>query len=149
VPALAPALTTGISVVVPRLPAPPRPHLEYTVTLDTQALIAGLQPAAPTPPAIEPVTGEPDADLVPLVRIPPRYPTRAALDGVEGWVKMELTITETGTVEGAKVVDAKPRRVFDRAALRAVSRWRFRPRVVDGKPVAQRAIQVVEFRLDS
>ncbi len=140
-----PRLAFAPDLPVPRAPVLPRPRLEAAPSLDTEALLAGLAPA----PVGNPAVAEPNADLVPLVRIPPRYPSRAALDGVEGWVKVELTITKTGAVEGARVVAAEPRRVFDRAALKAISRWRFRPRIVDGRPVAQRAVQVLEFRLDS
>ena len=77
-----------------------------------------------------------DGELIPLVRIAPQYPRNAARDGIEGWVKMEFTINKAGTVSDPKVLESKPRRVFDRAARRAILKWKFKPRVVDGKPVA-------------
>jgi protein TonB len=88
-----------------------------------------------------------DGELIPLVKIAPRYPRKAALAGKEGWVKVEFTVTELGTVADVKVLDSKPRRLFDRAAKRAILKWKFKPRVVDGKPVARRAVQVIEFKL--
>lgn len=87
------------------------------------------------------------AELMPLVRIPPKYPMRAAMDRVEGWVKVEFTITETGMVKDAIVAESKPPRVFDRAALRAIVKWKFKPKLVDGHPVSQRALQLLEFKL--
>jgi protein TonB len=87
------------------------------------------------------------AELMPLVRIPPKYPMRAAMDRVEGWVKVEFTITEIGIVKDAVVAASKPSRVFDRAALRAIVKWKFKPKLVDGRPVSQRALQLLEFRL--
>lgn len=86
-------------------------------------------------------------NIIPLVRIPPRYPMRASSRKIEGWVKIEFTITESGTVEDAIVIAAKPSGVFDRAALRAIAKWKFKAKIVDGNAVKQRAIQVMEFNL--
>jgi protein TonB len=91
--------------------------------------------------------GTGDGELIALVKIAPRYPRRAAIAGKEGWVKMEFTVTPLGTVEDVKVLDSKPPRVFDRAAKRAILKWKFKPKVVDGKPVSRRAVQVFEFKL--
>ncbi len=93
------------------------------------------------------VTTEENAELIPLAVIAPIYPRKAALDGKEGWVKLEFTVTELGTVKDAKVLESKPRRIFDRAALKAILKWRFKPRVIDGKAVERRATQVIEFSL--
>lgn len=89
-----------------------------------------------------------EGDVIPIVRIQPRYPREALLDGTEGWVKLMLTIAPDGTVSGAKVLDASPRRVFDRAATRAVYKWKFKPRVVNGQAVSRQAEQTIEFSLD-
>jgi len=89
--------------------------------------------------------GDADAELIPLVKIAPQYPREAALKGLEGWVKVEFTVTELGTVTDVDVIDADPRRVFDREAKRAILKWKFKPRIVDGKAVPRRAQQVLEF----
>lgn len=86
--------------------------------------------------------------LIPLVRIPPRYPMRASNRRIEGWVKLEFTITEVGTVADAVVVQANPRGVFDNSALQAIKRWKFKPQIVNGKPTAIRADQLLEFKLE-
>lgn len=90
-----------------------------------------------------------DQSLIPLVRIPPRYPMQASLDGIEGWVKLSFTITETGSVKGVQIIDAKPKRIFNRAAKRALLKWRFKPMVVNGNPVARQAVQTLEFKLQN
>ncbi len=95
-----------------------------------------------------PDTPPEEGDVIPIVRIQPQYPRQAALDGTEGYVKIEITITEDGSVEAPRVLEARPRRVFDQAARRAVLKWKFKPRVVDGKPVRRQAIQMIEFKLD-
>lgn len=88
-----------------------------------------------------------DGDVVPIVRITPIYPRKAAIKGIEGWVKLEFTITQDGGVTDVKILGAKPRRMFNRAAIKSILRWKFKPRVVSGKAVAIRATQTIEFRL--
>lgn len=91
--------------------------------------------------------GKISTNLIPLVRIPPRYPMRAASRKIEGWVKIEFTITETGTVKNAKVVASQPDTVFNRAALKAIARWKFKPKIIDGEAFEQRAVQILQFKL--
>jgi protein TonB len=89
-----------------------------------------------------------EGDVIPVVVIRPMYPREAAIAGTQGWVKVEFTITEVGTVKDPKVVDARPPRVFNREAIRAILKWKFKPRVVDGTAVERRATQVIDFTLD-
>ena len=89
-----------------------------------------------------------EGDVIPIVRIRPMYPRDAAIQGLEGWVKIEFTITEIGTVKSPKVIDADPPRVFNREALRAILKWKFKPRVVDGVAVERTATQTLDFSLD-
>lgn len=89
-----------------------------------------------------------DGDAQPIVRIEPKYPIKAARDGKEGWVKMSFTINELGGVEDVTVVDADPKRVFDKEAKRALRKWKYKPKVEDGKAMKQFNQQVVlEFKL--
>lgn len=88
-----------------------------------------------------------EGDIVPVVVIRPMYPREAAIGGIEGWVKVEFTITPTGTVEDAEVIDANPGRIFNREAIRAIMKWKFKPRVVDGVAVSRRATQIIDFSL--
>ena len=89
-----------------------------------------------------------EGDIIPVVVIRPIYPRDAAISGIEGWVKIEFTITEAGTVKDPQVVDARPARVFNRAAIRAILKWKFKPRVVEGVAVDRRASQTIDFTLD-
>ncbi|MBT1450885.1 TonB family protein [Glaciecola sp. XM2] len=86
-----------------------------------------------------------DGDATPIVRIDPKYPPEAARDGKEGWVLLSFTINEVGGVEDVEVLDADPRRIFDREAKRALRKWKYRPKVVDGVAEKQPGLQV---RLD-
>jgi len=89
-----------------------------------------------------------EGDVVPLVRINPQYPRDAAMNQIEGYVTIEFTITETGSVRNPRVIDARPPRVFDREAIRAILRWKFKPRIIDGVAVERQATQTIDFNLD-
>lgn len=89
--------------------------------------------------------GAGDGDVIPIVQIEPQYPREALINCVGGVVNLEFTILEDGSVEDPKVLSADPPRLFDRSALRAILRWKFKPRVVDGRPVKRRATLPLEF----
>jgi protein TonB len=90
-----------------------------------------------------------DGDATPIVRIEPKYPVQAARDGKEGWVKLSFTINEVGGVEDVKVIEADPKRVFDREARRALGKWKYKPKIEDGKPMKQFGLTVqLDFKLD-
>lgn len=90
-----------------------------------------------------------DGEATPIVRIEPRYPIQAARDGTEGWVQLSFTINEVGGVEDVEVIDAEPKRVFDREARRALQKWKYKPNIVDGKPTKQYNMKVqLDFKLD-
>lgn len=102
--------------------------------LDTSSLVGG---------------GGSDRDIVPLVRIEPDYPANARERGIEGWVVVKFTVTKIGSVEDAAVVSANPRRIFDRSALRAVRKWRYNPKIENGKAIARPGVQVrLDFYMD-
>jgi len=75
-----------------------------------------------------------EGDYLPIVRVAPVYPARALSRGVEGYVDMMFTVTTTGTVKDP-VVTFSTSSLFDRAAERAVLKFKYKPRVVDGVPV--------------
>jgi protein TonB len=88
-----------------------------------------------------------DDDVMPLVRIPPQYPRMASRRGIEGVVTVSFTITKDGQVRDPIVISAKPENIFDSAALKAILKWKFKPKVVDGQPVERQATQEIEFKL--
>jgi periplasmic protein TonB len=95
------------------------------------------------------MTAGSDRDVIPLVRIAPDYPPRALSRGLEGWVQVQFTITATGTVKDAIVVNAEPKSIFDDAALKAIARWRYNPRVDGGVAVERVGIQtIIRFQLE-
>ncbi|MDI1293196.1 MAG: energy transducer TonB [Methylobacter sp.] len=92
-------------------------------------------------------SGGDSTGVIPLERVPPKYPRGAANRHIEGWVKVEFTITTDGDVEDAVVIEAQPADIFDNAALQAISRWKFKGKMVNGVRVTQRAVQTLQFKL--
>ncbi|MBU6199482.1 MAG: energy transducer TonB [Xanthomonadaceae bacterium] len=103
------------------------------------------KPVAPPPVAAAPAPVTTPAQL--LKSVAPSYPPEAFRSRRQGWVEVQFTITTDGKVSNAKVTNAEPSRVFDQAALEAVRRWTFKPRMVNGKPVEEEATRRIEFKL--
>lgn len=89
-----------------------------------------------------------DGDVIPLVRMPAQYPNKAKRRNIEGFVKARLEVNAQGTVDSVEIIDAKPRGVFERSAIRALYKYKFKPQIIDGKPQAQTVTQTLEYSLD-
>ncbi|RKZ70085.1 MAG: hypothetical protein DRQ44_01690 [Gammaproteobacteria bacterium] len=118
-----------------------RLNIELPVNLATNSALAD---------ALVAVAGgrEVNANVIPLARVNPVYPKRAKMMKLEGFVKLEFTITQTGTVIDMKVLKSDPPNVFDRSAKRALSRWKFKPKIENNAAVEQRASVQIKFKLD-
>jgi protein TonB len=124
----------------PRETAEQAPHADRSGAEDEPANAA----AAPAAAAAEVI----DANRLVLVKsVQPEYPRAAREHSIEGWVELDFTVAESGRVSGLSVRAANPRGVFDQAAVGAVSQWRYKPVLVDAKPVAQRARIRIRFAL--
>jgi periplasmic protein TonB len=88
------------------------------------------------------------SELIPLVRIQPQYPRNAARDRIEGFVEFELIINPDGTVRSARPIKAQPRGVFEAAGMQSIMKWKFKPKVEDGKAVESRGTQRIEFSME-
>ena len=110
---------------------------------------AGLEStAARSVPEPEAVTADLSvaADAFERVHAPdPVYPAQALRARTRGWVELEFTVTPTGSVRDVEVVNAEPEGVFDAAATQALIQWRFQPRLVNGRGVAQRTSVTLRF----
>jgi periplasmic protein TonB len=129
--------TPSSSVSTPAVAATSRP---------TPTPTPATSPSEPAPvPAPTPAADDRPFQL--LKRVDPVYPQRALRQRITGWVEMTFTITPNGDVTAIAVVDSQPRREFDREATKALSQWKFKPRIEGGKPVAASARQRLEFKL--
>ena len=127
--------------------APPPPEMNMAKAMNPGDAVGEIIPIADTGMELEKATslgagGGSDRDIVPLVRVDPEYPARAKQQGIEGWVELEFTISPVGTVQDAVVIASHPSIVFDRAALRAVRKWRYNPKTESGVAVARTGVKV-------
>lgn len=131
-------------------PPPPPPASAQTSAPDA----AGLNVAMPNLQADLDLANfdlgaAPEGDVLPLVRVAPQYPGRAMSRGIEGWVQLRFSISQTGTPYNVVVVANEPSGIFDSAAIRAVEKWKYKPRVVNGQPTERHGIEVViSFNLE-
>jgi protein TonB len=88
-----------------------------------------------------------DSPPKPSAPVSPSYPARARAQGVQGYVKFKLLVDADGGVVEVRVVDSKPRGVFDDAATAAIRRWRFTPATYRGKAVKLWVTQTLRFKL--
>jgi protein TonB len=146
---------------VPREPPPqdkppPPPRLETAapqevvrqpLDIETPDISIGLTGGPWVATSWQPGDVGDDAEVIPIVRIEPHYPREALMRGIEGWVQLRFTINPDGSVSDPVVIGAEPPRIFNREAMRAILRWKFRPRIVDGQPVPREAEQIIEFKI--
>ena len=131
-------------------PAPEMPRLALS-TGGVENNVAQLSPIIDARGAMSrmSMSAGSDRDVIPLVRIAPDYPPRALSRGLEGWVQVQFTITATGMVRDPVVVNAEPKNVFDDAALKAIARWRYNPKVEGGVAVERVGVQtIIRFQLE-
>ena len=134
----------------PRQPPPPPDISQSRSSLDPGEGIAAIAPDIDATGGLDSGitgTGGSDRDVVPLVRTEPEYPAQAESRGIVGWVTVEFTIAKTGAVKDPVVVASRPSRTFDRAALNAIRRWKYNPKIVDGSAVERPGMQITfEFK---
>jgi len=155
---------SSIPFILTRLPDPPDPIVEPKPQLPErpevipQPQVTGISttqqskkpvglpqgPADDWIKSIQPGFTKPETGLrgsdqseIPIVRVEPVYPQRALDRGVEGWVEVEFTVTEVGSISEPTILRSHPSGIFNRAALRAIERWKYEPKLVDGQPVAR------------
>lgn len=120
------------------------------------ALLLALSACAsnpPAPPAAAADASQPAEDLFvafdepPVLDkwIEPIYPEYAKQHNIEGKVQLRITVSASGGVEDARVLETTDR-MFNEPALRAAREWRFRPARKDGKKVRSVVVVPVVFR---
>jgi len=90
-----------------------------------------------------------DGEYLPIVKVAPLYPQSAASRGIEGYVLLEFTVTETGATADPIIIESQPKGVFDTAASKAVLKFKYKPRVENGLPIRVAGVRhVITFKLD-
>lgn len=95
----------------------------------------GPRPDPGLPRTIDFDFGMVDGAALALVRVTPQYPRRAQAAGIEGWAMVRFDVGAAGEVLNPVVEAAEPSGVFDREALKAIMKFKYKPKVVDGRAV--------------
>ena len=82
-----------------------------------------------------------DGEYLPIVKVAPIYPRRAQTRGISGYCIVEYTVTKTGSIRDPIAVDCQPSGIFDRASVKAATKFKYKPRVVDGEPIEVAGVQ--------
>ncbi|WP_405243023.1 energy transducer TonB [Lentisalinibacter salinarum] len=147
-------LVSAVSVAI-------RDRLDGGALKDAEALLLKLETVAEAAPTVAALQDEvdrafirresgrviPGNEMLATDIVPPVYPRAAIRREQEGWVDVEFTVLADGSTADPEVIEAQPERVFERASLRAVEQWRFRPRVYRGRPIDQRVSTRINFQL--
>ncbi len=123
------------------------PEIDIPLSISGTPYLGDFAKPTTAKPIGKPKRPKIDTNVKPTLRIPPVYPPRALRSGIEGVVTVEFTIDVDGSVKEPKIVKSKPSKIFDRAVLTAISKWKFNPDIVNGKPVEKRARQDIKFTL--
>jgi protein TonB len=115
--------------------APDVPSPQLSEGFDTQMSVSMAPPVIETNPAGSSVGfGVSDGDYLPIVKVSPVYPQRALARRLEGYVLLEFAVTRTGAVKDIVVVESTAQ-IFERPAIEAALKFRYKPRVIDGESV--------------
>lgn len=124
----------------PEKPPEPQKQPEMPNTTSSSSFDTSLAVSVTTPQFSSNVEvgglgiGVSDGEYLPIVKVAPVYPARAAARGLEGYVIVEFTVTRTGTTKDIRVVESS-NSLFDRAAIDAAAKFKYKPRVINGEPV--------------
>ena len=118
------------------------------------ALGQSQDPASPTePPSTQPQPNSPERVHVDvgvtrgllINKVPPKYPKKARKNHIEGTVVLHAEISKEGEIADLSAISGDP--MLTQAALDAVRQWKYRPYLIDGKPVAVETEIRVNFQL--
>jgi protein TonB len=68
-----------------------------------------------------------------LKRVNPKYPPKARENGIQGTVVLHAVISKEGDVVDLTVVSGDP--LLAKSAIKAVKQWKYRPYLLEGKPI--------------
>ncbi|MFT5235937.1 MAG: TonB family protein [Shewanella sp.] len=86
-------------------------------------------------------------EQVPLFRLPPKYPINSARAGREGMVQLSFVVDEYGFVTDPKIIMSEGGSGFEKESLKAIKKWRYAPKFVDGKAVAAPSTVQLDYTL--
>lgn len=76
-----------------------------------------------------------DGEYLPIVKMSPTYPVKAAMNEIEGSCLVTYTVTTSGTTKDIRAVKGECPPIFVRSAKAAAKKFKYKPRVIDGEAV--------------
>ena len=127
----------------PEEPDEPPPELEMaSISLDMDMDVQNTAPATDVSMEISSSgMSSGDGEYLPIVKVAPIYPRRAQTRGISGYCIVEYTVTKSGSIRDPIAVDCVPSGVFERASVKASTKFKYKPRVVDGEPIEVAGVQ--------
>ncbi len=139
-------------------PEAPQPSMDNAADLGDTSSVVEANHTAPVPVsdvdiAVSPgfgfSAGSADGDYLPIVKVAPVYPRRAVDRGIEGYVIVEFTVTKTGAVRDPRVVEYDPSTIFNKAAMAAALKFKYKPRIVNGEAIEVHGVlNRITFKLE-
>ena len=124
-------------------PEEPPPEMDMAmIDLSMDTDIANVAPTAKVDISIS-TTGmsSGDGEYLPIVKVAPIYPRRAQTRGITGYCIVEYTVTTSGAIRDPVAVDCQPSGVFEKASVKAATKFKYKPRVVDGEAIEVAGVQ--------
>ena len=81
------------------------------------------------------------SEPLPIFRVAAVYPSRPLARGIEGYVDLIFDVNEIGATKNIQVLFSEPSSIFDKAAKKAVSKWRYEPKLIDGQGAYQEDVK--------
>ena len=88
------------------------------------------------------------SDLVAVKMPRPQYPRAARVRSTTGWVEIYFTVAPDGSTQEVEINRSEPEDVFDSAAIKAVTNWKFEPVEYRGQFISQRAATRLVFDVE-
>ena len=90
-----------------------------------------------------------DGSYVPIFKVPPLYPRRAQERGIEGCVMLKFIVTKVGSVRDPVIEWSTPSGIFDRAAMRAAMKFKYKPQIRDGEAIEVKDVyNIIIFKIE-
>ena len=90
-----------------------------------------------------------DGSYVPIFKVPPLYPRRAQERGIEGCVMLKFIVTKVGSVRNPVIEWSTPSGIFDRAAMRAAMKFKYKPQIRDGEAIEVKDVyNIIIFKIE-
>ncbi|MGF1607186.1 MAG: energy transducer TonB [Rhodothalassiaceae bacterium] len=129
----------------PPEPEAPPPDLDINTAANLNPNALSLSIGGPALDASADIAGvgqaPSDGEYLPIVKIEPQYPRRAAERGIEGTCLVSYTVTPEGTTTDIQVVESECESIFARASIQAAEKFKYKPKVVNGEAIAVANVQ--------